>query len=516
MTIQKQPQADTIRLSKAIDRTLSELQTVLPKGVKIEGDLFKQSHFIESAISNVEEVLRDGAIIVAIVLFLFLANLRTTGITLVTIPLSLLMTAIVFKLMGLAINTMTLGGLAVAIGELVDDAIVDVENVFRRLRENRTKGSPKKPLQVIFEASSEVRNSIIFSTLIVILVFVPLFFLSGIEGRLFAPLGVAYIISLTASLLVSLTVTPVLCSYLLPKTKLMEKEESFVARTLKGIHRKILNRTLHHPYLILGGCLVLLLGSLLLLPLMGSNFLPPFNEGTATIGVGAKPGISLAASDALGTKIEEAMLTVPEVKSMVRRTGRAEMDEHAEGVHWSEIDVDFKQGGRPRKVVLDELREKVEKSGDVYLNIGQPISHRLDHLLSGVRAQIAIKIFGNDLNELRRLGLEVEGLLKGVRGLVDLNVEPLVLIPQLKIAADHEEAAKYALRTGTLGEDLELALNGTEVAQIIEKQTLFDIFMRLDDRSRASEDAIGSILIKTLPTGQPVVSIQLCEIRQVG
>jgi len=512
MTIQKQPQADTIRLSREVDRTLKELESVLPKGVKIEGDLFKQAHFIESAVSNVEEALRDGAIIVAIVLFLFLANLRTTSITLVTIPLSLLVTAIVFKFMGLGINTMTLGGLAVAIGELVDDAIVDVENVFRRLRENKANGSPKRPIQVIFDASSEVRNSIIFSTLIVILVFVPLFFLSGIEGKLFAPLGVAYIISLTASLVVSLTVTPVLCSYLLPKSKLMEKEESFLARKLKGLHRKVLNHTLRHPYPILSGCLVLLIGSLALLPLMGSNFLPPFNEGTATIGVGAKPGISLAASDALGTRIEEAMLSVPEVKSTVRRTGRAEMDEHAEGVHWSEIDVDFKEGGRSRNIVLNELREKVEKSGDVYLNIGQPISHRLDHLLSGVRAQMAIKIFGSDLIELRRLGLEVEGLLKAIPGIVDLNVEPLVLIPQLKIAMDHEEAGKHALRTGTLAEDLELALNGTEVAQIIERQTLFDIVMRLDDKSRADEHAIGSILVKTLPNGLPIRVKDVAEV----
>jgi CzcA family heavy metal efflux pump len=512
MTIQKQPQADTVRLSHQIDSTLTELQSVLPSGAKIEGDLFKQAHFIEAAISNVEEALRDGAIIVAIVLFLFLANLRTTAITLVTIPLSLLITAIVFKFMGLGINTMTLGGLAVAIGELVDDAIVDVENVFRRLRENKAHGSPKGPLQVIFEASSEVRNSIIFSTLIVVLVFIPLFFLSGIEGRLFAPLGIAYIISLTASLVVSLTVTPVLCSYLLPKTKLVEGEDSFLARTLKNIHRKVLRHTLHHPLPILAGCLILLIASLALIPLMGSNFLPPFNEGTATIGVGAKPGISLAASDALGTKIEEAMLSVPEVKSTVRRTGRAEMDEHAEGVHWSEIDVDFKEGGRARNVVLNELREKVEESGDVYLNIGQPISHRLDHLLSGVRAQIAIKIFGADLNELRRLGIETESLLKGIPGLVDLNVEPLVVIPQLKIAIDYEEAGKHALRTGTLADDLELALNGTEVAQMIERQTLFGIFMRLDDPSRANEDSIGSILVKTLPNGTPLRVKDVAEV----
>ena len=505
MTIQKQPGAGTIELTHQIDKTILELQSVLPAGVKIEADLFKQSRFIEAAVSNVEEALRDGAIIVAIVLFLFLANLRTTGITLITIPLSLLITAIVFRWMGLSINTMTLGGLAVAIGELVDDAIVDVENVFRRLRENKASGSPRGSLRVIYEASSEVRNSIIFSTLIVVLVFIPLFFLSGIEGRLFAPLGVAYIISLTASLIVSLTVTPVLCSYLLPHSKLIEKEqESWLVRTLKGIHRRVLARTLRNPFLILTGCAVLLIGALSLLPLMGKNFLPPFNEGTATIGVGLPPGISLTASDKLGTKIEDAMLSIPEVKSTVRRTGRAEMDEHAEGVHWSEIDVDFKEGGRSRKVVLSELREKIEKTGDVYLNIGQPISHRLDHLLSGVRAQIALKIFGPDLPELRRLGQQTEEIFKTIPGIVDLNVEALVLIPQLKIALDREEAAKYALRTGTLAEELEMALNGTEVAQILEKQTLFDVFFRLDDQSRHNPEAIESILLKTLPNGKAI------------
>ncbi len=512
MTVQKQPQADTVRLTREIDKTLVELRSVLPKGTNLEGDLFKQARFIESAISNVEEALRDGAIIVAIVLFLFLANIRTTAITLVTIPLSLLATAIVFKWMGLSINTMTLGGLAVAIGELVDDAIVDVENVFRRLKENKLLERPKGTMRVIFEASSEVRNSIIFSTLIVILVFIPLFFLSGIEGRLFAPLGVAYIISLSASLVISLTVTPALCSYLLPKSDLLEKKESFVARTLKGFDRRLLAHTLHRPYLVLGGSAVLLVGALLLLPLMGHNFLPPFNEGTATIGVGAAPGISLAASDAQGTKIEQAILSVPEAKSTVRRTGRAEMDEHAEGVHWSEIDVDFNEKGRPKTVVLDDIRKKIEAVGDVYVNVGQPISHRLDHLLSGVRAQLALKIFGPDLSELRRLGTKAEGILKTVPGLVDLSVEPLVLIPQLKIGMDHEEAGRFALRTGTLAQELEMALNGEAVAQIIEKQTLFDIFMRLDDKSRSTPEAINSILVKTLPTGQ---SIRVGDVAQV-
>ncbi|MEW6057104.1 MAG: efflux RND transporter permease subunit [Bdellovibrionota bacterium] len=505
MTIQKQPGASTIELTRKIDAMLVELQKTLPKGMKIEGDLFKQSRFIEASILNVEHALRDGAIMVAIILFLFLMNARTTAITLITIPLSLLVTAIIFKFMGLSINTMTLGGLAVAIGELVDDAIVDVENVFRRLRENRSSPQPKSALRVVFDASSEVRNSIVFSTIIVILVFIPLFALGGIEGRLFAPLGVAYIISLTASLIVSLTITPILCSYLLPNSKATQhREDGPFVRYLKNLDQKILVKTIKRPYEVLAGCAVLLLGALLLLPLMGSNFLPAFNEGTATIGVAAAPGISLAASDELGTKIEEAMLSIPEVKSTIRRTGRAEMDEHAEGVHWSEIDVDFKEAGRPRPIVLQELRDKVEKVGDVYVNIGQPISHRLDHLLSGVRAQIAVKIFGPELTELRRLGGQIEGILKEIPGIVDLQLEPLVLIPQLKLAIDRDETSKFGIRPGTLAEDIEMALNGVAVGSVLDNQKIYDIFMRLDDRSRATPETIGSILVKTLPTGNVI------------
>jgi CzcA family heavy metal efflux pump len=513
MTIQKQPGASTIELTRKIDAMLIDLQKALPAGAKLEGDLFKQSRFIEASIYNVEEALRDGAIMVAIVLFLFLLNVRTTAITLFTIPLSLLMTAIIFKLMGLSINTMTLGGLAIAIGALVDDAIVDVENVFRRLRENHASPKPKNSLRVIYEASTEVRNSIVFATIIVVLVFIPLFALGGIEGRLFAPLGIAYIISLTASLLVSLTITPVLCSYLLPKAKATHQhDDGPLVRFLKSLDRKILARTIKHPFLVLGACAVPLLGALALLPLMGSNFLPAFNEGTATIGVAAPPGIALATSDELGTKIEEAMLSIPEVKSTIRRTGRAEMDEHAEGVHWSEIDVDFKDTGRPRSVVLQELREKVEKTGDVYVNIGQPISHRLDHLLSGVRAQIAVKVFGPELPELRRLGAQVESLLKTIPGIVDLQLEPLVLIPQLKIAMNREETSRTALRPGALAEDLEMALNGVTVGSFLEKQRIYDIFMRLDDSSRRSPEAIQSILVKTLPTGQLVRVADVAEV----
>lgn len=505
LTVHKQPNASTINLTKTIEAELKEIEKTLPKGVKLETDLFKQSHFIGSAIGNVEEALRDGIIMVMIILFLFLMNFRTTTITLVAIPLSLLITAIVFYLLDITINTMTLGGLAIAIGELVDDAIVDVENVFRRLRENKKAGSPKGAMRVIYEASSEVRNSIVLSTFIVVLVFIPLFALGGIEGRLFIPLGIAYIISILASLIVSLTVTPILCSYLLPNSQAVHQEkDGYLVKKLKTIALRILYFTLPRPNLVLASAALILLASLALLPFMGRNFLPEFNEGTATIGVASAPGISLAASDQVGFKVEKAILSVPEVKSTVRRTGRAEMDEHAEGVHWQEVDVDFKNEGRPRPLVLNEIREKIEAVGDVYVNIGQPISHRLDHLLSGVRAQIAVKIFGPDLGELRRLGGEVLTALEGIEGLVDLQTEPLVLIPQLKISIDREASAEYGIRTGALADDLEIALNGETVTHVIENQRMFDVFLRLDDSSRSTPEKISDTLVKYLPTGQAV------------
>ncbi len=513
MTIQKQPNSNTIELTQQIEKMLKEVAPTLPKGVVLKSDLFKQSRFIEASNHNVMQALRDGALMVAIIVFIFLFSVRSTVITLVTIPLSLLLALIVFKIFNLTINTMTLGGFAIAIGELVDDAIVDMENVFRRLRENSANGSPKGRLRVIYEASSEVRNSIIFSTVTVVLVFLPLFFLGGIEGRLFKPLGLAYIISLIASLVVSLTVTPVLCSYLLKGPMLTRKEgDNRLVTFLKSMQKRLLIVTVEHPYKIMMACLVLVMLSLCLIPQMGKNFLPPFNEGTATVGVAAGPGISLDASDRLGSAIEAAMLAVPEVKSTVRRTGRAEMDEHAEGVHWSEIDVDFKEGGRPREVVLNELRANVEKCGNVYVNIGQPISHRLDHLLSGVRAQIAVKIFGSDLSELRRLGVEVESALKDIPGIVDLSLEPSIPIPQLKIAIDREAVVPLGLRPGELVKDLEGYLNGETVSQFIEKQRLYDIVMRLDGPSRNSPDAIGNVLVKTLPNGRTVQVKDIADI----
>ena len=512
LSIQKQPGANTIDLTERIDKALSDLEKSLPKGIILNRELFKQAHFIEAAVDNVKEALRDGTLLVFIVLFLFLLNFRTTAITLTAIPLSFLVTAIVFHFFGMSVNTMTLGGLAVAIGELVDDAIVDVENVFRRLKENKSLSNPLPTLQVVYNASSEVRNSIVFATIIVVLVFLPLFYMSGIEGRLFIPLGVAYIVSLIASLFVSLTITPVLCSFLLSKGKLIEHEDGRLIKFLKHWDRKLLIHALDRPRLVIGCTLALFAASLLLIPFMGKDFLPKFNEGTATVNVLAQPGISLEESNRIGTSIEEILLGIPEIKSVARRTGRAEMDEHAEGVHYSEIDVDFKTNGRPREQVLDEMRKKLDTVPGVFSNVGQPISHRLDHLLSGVRAQIAIKIFGPELNVLRSKAAEIFKSLEGTKGLVDLQVEQQVLIPQIKIQLMREDAAKYGIVLGELTESLEKALNGEVVAQVLENQRTFNVFMRFDDQSRANLELIKKTTLKVMPDGRRVTLEKVADV----
>ena len=514
LSVQKQPGASTIELTHTIAKSLDEIQSSLPKGVKINRQLFKQADFIEHAVHNVQEALRDGAILVTVVLFLFLLNFRTTAITLTAIPLSFVLTAIVFKWFGLNINTMTLGGLAVAIGELVDDAIVDVENVFRRLRENQQNPEPRSSFRVIYEASSEVRNSIVFATIIVVLVFIPLFSLGGLEGRFFAPLGVGYVVSLIASLVVSLTVTPALCSYLLPNMKAMAHEQDgFLVRFLKRWDEKMLRRALKRPKLIVGSVVALFLVSVALIPLMGKEFLPKFNEGTAMISVVLPPGVSLEHSNNVGTKAEKIILEIPEVKSVSRRTGRAELDEHAEGVHNGEVDVDFKEMGRPRDVVLEEIRQKllIAIPGS-FINLGQPISHRLDHLLSGVKAQIAIKIFGPELDLLRSSAAQVYSAIKDVKGLVDLQIEQQVQIPKIKIQFLREEAIKYNIVVGELATQLEMALEGEVTAQVLEGQRIFDVFMRLDDSSRSNIDRIKSVIIKTMPDGRRIALDQVADV----
>jgi CzcA family heavy metal efflux pump len=507
MTIQKQPTAETISLTRSIEKELVSLRASLPEGVEIKSDLFKQSNFIENAIGNVTEALRDGTIMVVIILMLFLLNWRTTFITLTAIPISFVLTAIIFKIFGISVNTMTLGGLAVAIGELVDDAIVDVENVHRRLNENAKLDKPRGSLKVIYEASTEIRNSIVFSTLIVVLVFIPLFALGGLEGKLFAPMGEAYIISILASLLVSITLTPVLCYYLLGRKNqnIKETKDGFFVSYLKNYAGKVLKATLSKPKFILVGATIATVLALAAIPFMGRDFLPTFNEGSATLGLQATPGISLEASNQKGLEVERALLTIPDVKSTTRRVGRAEMDEHAEGVNWNEIDVDFKETERTKEEIFSDIRKKVKEAWpEVFLNVGQPISHRLDHMLSGVRSQIALKLFGPDIVELRRLGGELYQRIKDIKGLKDLQVEPLVQIPQLKIFIDKEEVIKARMSAGSMAKDLEALLNGYDVGQVIEGQQIHGILLRLDEESRSNPETIENINMRLLPTGDQV------------
>ena len=520
MSIQKQPGANTVELTKRIDKALEEIQRSLPADVKIHKEIFRQANFIEAAIGNVEEALRDGAIIVAIVLFLFFLNFRTTFITLTAIPLSFIITFLFMKFAGMSINTMTLGGLAIAIGELVDDAIVDLENVFRRLKENVLKEKPENPLIVIYHASSEIRNSIVYATMVIMLVFLPFFFLSGVEGRLFQPIGVAYIVSLIASLLISLTVTPVLCSYLLPNARFMrkeilteEKKDSPLVRWLKKQDLKLLHWTLKHPGKVLTGTLVLFLIAVSLFPFMGKEFLPPFNEGSATINILALPGTSLSESNKLGTVAEKRLLEIPEVASTARRTGRAELDEHAEGVHYSEIDVVFKKSKRSKEQVMHDIRDKLSQIPGTVLNIGQPISHRIDHLLSGIRAQVAVKIFGTDLAVLRAKAAEVEQIMRGIKGIVDLQIEKQVLIPQILIRLKREEIARYGLSAGEVNELLETTLNGRVVSEVLEQQRTFDVLVRLDEPWRNDLDTISKVLIDT-PSGAKIPLSQVAEVRE--
>ncbi len=504
LSVQKQPGADTVTLTAEVERVLASAHgTVFPDDVEAKV-LFRQASFIRASVSNVEEALRDGAILVVIVLFLFLLNFRTTIITLTAIPLSFVVAAIAMKLMGLSINTMTLGGLAVAIGELVDDAIVDVENVFRRLRENRHLPAEQRvPIAtVVYRASSEVRNSIVYATAVVVLVFVPLFAMTGIEGRLFAPLGVAYIVAILASLVVSLTVTPVLAYYLLPGAKVMtHQQDGFLVRFLKRCQSWVLHRTLRHAGWVMGGAAALVIAAAVTVPFLGRSFLPTFNEGTVTVNLLTTPGTSLSESDRIGALAESLILEVPEAVSTGRRVGRAELDEHAEGVHYTEIDVDLRRSGRSRDQILADLRQRLDVLPGVVVNIGQPISHRLDHLLSGVRAQIAVKIFGDDLDALRAKAEEVRTVMATIDGVTDLQVEKQVLVPQLGIRVRRDEARNRGLQPGLLVERLEAALAGKVVGQVLDGQRTYDVVVRFDDASRADRTAIENVLIDT-PAGR--------------
>ena len=513
VSVQKQPDADTVKLTAQIETALTELKQGLPKGLAAPRVLFRQADFITASTGNVAEALRDGAIMVAIVLFAFLLSVRTTVISLVAIPLSLAVTAVVFQWLGQSINVMTLGGLAIAIGELVDDAVVDVENILRRLKQNRAAGSPLSVLEVVRSASVEVRSGIVYATVIVVVVFVPLFALPGIEGRLFTPLGMAYIVSIAASMGVSMTVTPVMCVYLLPTMKRLDHGDSPLVAWLKRQDTKLLTWSFGRARLLIALAVLAVAGAAATVPFFPRAFLPAFNEGSLVLGLVMQPGTSLAEANRVGAVAETLIRQVPEVTQVGRRTGRAELDEHAEGVHSAEIDVDLKRGQegnqRDRETIMADIRDRLS-SLPAQTTIGQPISHRLDHLLSGVRAQIAVKIFGDDTDTLRDLAEAMRGQLATVPGLVDLTVEKQVLIPQITVRLDHRKAAQVGLAPGEAIRVLQALTEGAHGAQIVDGARRYALVLRLPDQQRSPQD-LARTLIDT-PAGRiPVSSIATVE-----
>jgi len=513
VSVQKQPDADTVKLTAQIEAALAELKQGLPKGLAEPRVLFRQADFIKASIGNVAEALRDGAIMVAIVLFAFLLSARTTVISLVAIPLSLAVTAVVFQWLGQSINVMTLGGLAIAIGELVDDAVVGVENIVRRLRQNRSVPNPLPVFDVVERASVEVRSGILYATIIVVLVFVPLFALPGIEGRLFSPLGIAYIVSIIASMLVSMTVTPALCYYLLPKMKRLDHGDSPLVAWLKRQDGKLLAWSFPHAKALIAIAALAVAAAAATVPWFPRAFLPAFNEGSLVLGLVMQPGTSLAEANRVGAVAETLIRQVPEVTQVGRRTGRAELDEHAEGVHSAEIDVDLKRTGdgtaRDRETIMADIRERLS-SLPAQATIGQPISHRLDHLLSGVRAQIAVKIFGDDTDTLRGLAEQMRGQLAAVPGLVDLTVEKQVLIPQITVRLDHRKAAQMGLSPGEAIRVLQALTDGAHGADIVDGPRRYELVLRLPDQQRGPQD-LARTLIDT-PAGRiPVSSIASVE-----
>lgn len=500
MTITKQPNTSTLDLTQKLDASIADLQKSLPADVKMTTDIYRQERFINNSIDNVQKSLYEGAVFVIIVLFIFLMNVRTTVISLVTIPLALVTSILALKFMGLTINTMSLGGMAIAIGSLVDDAIVDVENVFKRLRENRNKPQKdrKTTLSVIFDASKEVRMPILNSTLIIIASFVPLFFLSGMEGRMLAPLGIAFIVALGASTLVALTLTPVLCSYLLGKDKNADSQlekEPWVARKLKTGYALLLEWSLLHKKVLLSVTAAILLGAIILFSTLGRSFLPPFNEGSFTVSVSTLPGISLEESDRVGRIIEEQLLTIPEIQTVGRKTGRAELDEHALGVNVSEVEAPFVLNKRSKDEVLAEIREKMKNIPGVNVEVGAPITHRIDAMLSGTRASIAIKLFGTDLNKMFSIGNQIKGAIENVEGIADLNVEQQIERPQLKIEPKREVLAKYGITLPEFAEIVNTMLAGEVVSQVYEGNKSFDLTLKVNDDSRETADKIKNLIV---------------------
>ncbi len=514
LVIQKQPNADTIEVTENIESMIKNISASFPEGVEVHTDVFRQADFIASSISGIIGKLKFGTILVFLVLIIFLANLKMSVITLTAIPLSFAITFITFKFLGLSVNTMTLGGLAIAIGELVDDSIVDVENIYRRLRLNATAVIKKPILKVVFAASSEVRNSIVLATIIIALVFLPLLSLSGIEGRLFSPLALSYLTALAASLLVSLTITPVLCSLLLNKISLKKHADTLLVGFLKFLDAKLLRFFFKFPIFIFSLVSALIIFAVLLLPKLGFEFLPTFKEKTAMIALFTPPGTSLKASDEVGFKAEKLIMASEGIKSVSRRTGRAELDEHAMGVNVSELDVDFHDSLQSsREKILTDIREKLAEIPElVGVNVGQPLSHLIDHMLSGVSAQIAIKIFGPDLGTLRGKAAELKNHIKEIPGLVDVRVEQQGLIPQLKIHLLREEAAKYGLSSGKVTHLLESAFNGEIIAQVIEEQRSIGVFSQFDETSRGTKEKMENTVLKIMPDGTSVRVKDLADV----
>lgn len=492
--IQKQPQADTVAVTRKIEAELEKIQATMPQGVKADSVQFRQATFIETSIANVKSVLLEAAVVVAFVLVLFLMNWRATVISLTAIPISILITVVVFHIFGLSINTMTLGGIAIAIGELVDDAVVGVENVLRRLRANLDLTQPQPKLTVVLNASHEVRSSIVYATAIIVLVFVPLFAMTGLEGQLFRPLALAYIIAILGSLVTSITLTPVMCYFMLKPSAAHEKD-TYVVSALKTAYRWLLALTLRRARMVVGTILIALVGAVILAINLPRSFLPPFNEGTMLVSVIYNPGISLAESDRLAALAERLVLKIPEIKSVGRRTGRAELDEHAEGIHVSELDIDLKDTSRPRDEIYADVRRALSAL-PAAISIGQPISHRLDHMLSGVRAQVALKIFGEDLDRLRSLAADLQSKMGRINGLVDLQVEKQVLIPQLQVVPNYTNAKLYGVTPPALTATLADLTNGRTVSQIVEGNRRFDVVMRLEDENRSTR-GLGEALVST-------------------
>jgi CzcA family heavy metal efflux pump len=508
--IQKQPGTNTLELTKAVDETLNDIQRTLPAGMKIERNLFRGADFIERALDNLTRALRDGAILVAIIVLLFLFNIRAALITLVALPLSMVTAVLAMSWFGFTINSMTLGGLAIAIGELVDDAIIDVENVMRRLRENKRQDA----LEVVYKASAEIRSSVVFATVIVVLVFLPLLVLTSVEGRLLRPLGFAYITSLLASLLVALTVTPVLCSFVLPRAKsVLNGKEPWLSRGLKAIYEPSLRFALRAPIVVVGLALLLVGAAGFKLSTAGRAFLPDFNEGSLTISAVTVPGTSLEESNALGTSLERLLLSVPEVVSTSRRTGRSELDEHVQGVESAELDVRLQMKDRPKDEVLQEIREKTTLMPGMNVTVGQPISHRIDHMLSGVRANVAVKVFGDDLPTLRALAKQVQAAMTEIPGVVDLSTEQQMDIPTLQLKVNAANAARFGLQTGEASEMIETAYVGKEVSRVLEGQVSFPLVVRYGPEEKKSLEAIRNTLIDT-PSGARVPLNAIADIRE--